>query len=150
MRTARPLLLASLLLAACQGSHSEGAGSVAGADADAVLPALVSLSLRDASGASGPYRLDGLDKLSIEVQLRKARRGTYDVRLSVYSPDGTLYSQLPVQVEVAPRHEGSAVQQIEIGGTTIESLRRTGTWRFEARLTDAGPPLATAEAQVTE
>jgi hypothetical protein len=151
MRTARSLLLASLALAACQGARSpDGATESGGSAVDPSRPVVASLTVRDGAGAEGPYRIADLERLSVEVRLGAAQPGDHQVQLEVLNPDGGLYSRLPVHVEVGPDGAGAGWQLVEVRGTSIESLHRTGTWQFRVSLSDASPPLAHAEAKVTE
>ena len=151
MRIARPLLLGSLLLAACPGSRSlDGGIPASGSAADPVAPPAAAIHVRDGLGAEGPFSIDELEELAVEVRLTSAAAGSHQVRLEVLGPSGALFGQVPVDVEVASNGEGVATHHVQVRGTSIESLRRTGTWRFRVFLSDAGPPLANAEAKVAE
>lgn len=143
MRTLRPLLLAALLLPAC---HEAGAPDPA-APLD---PASAALSVRGAGDAEGPYRLEELEKLALEVRLTHAAPGAHRLRLDVVAPGGALYAQLPVSVDVGPDGAGAAFEALQVGGTPIERYHQTGAWTFRLAPESGAAPLATAQAEVAE
>ncbi len=160
---ARSLLLSSLLLAGCQqaagplpatsgdaASSGDAAGSTPGRKPHPRPPAAVILDIRDGSGVAGPFRIAVLDRLVVGVKAVSVSPGSHSIRLDVLGPEGTLYATFPVDVEADATYAGTASQDLQVQGTPIESLHRTGTWVFQATLDGADRPLARAEAQVTE
>ena len=144
MRTLRPMLLASLLLAACQDAGGPGS------PAAPIDPASAALAVRDGQGGTGPFQVDGLEKVTVDVRLTHVAPGAHRLRLDVLAPGGTLYAQLPVSVEAGPDGQGVASQHLQVGGTPIERYRQTGAWSFRLAPADGATPLATAEAELAE
>ncbi len=144
MRTLRPMLLASLLLAACQDAGGSGSAPAP------IDPASASLAVSDGKGAVGPFKVDGLEKVTVEVQLTHVEPGQHRLRLDVLAPGGTLYAQVPVSVEAGPDGAGVASQTLQVGGTPIERYRQTGAWTFRLAPREGAAPLATAEAEIAE
>ncbi|HYD43104.1 MAG TPA: hypothetical protein VEB43_19885 [Anaeromyxobacter sp.] len=109
-----------------------------------------SVTVRDGEGAEGPFRLEDLQTLALEIRVVAAPPGPMPLRIDVLTPANVVYAQLPVTLE--PDLSGTAAvrQDLEVQGTPIEGLRMTGAWTF--RLAPAGgtAPLATAEAQIAE
>jgi hypothetical protein len=150
MRLDRAMALLFVSLAACQSSRSTDAGVQSGGWAtEPSRPMAASIVVRDGNGVAGPFRLDELDRLTLEVKLIDAPAGSHQGQIDVLSPEGTLFGQLPVDLEVAADGTGASTLPVEVRGTSIESLRRLGTWHFAVSL-GTGPALASAEAQVTE
>lgn len=149
MRDLRTSLIASLLLAACSGDPG---GSSPTPEPPAQPPPGVeaSLSVSDGSGAAGPYRLQDVRSLRVQVELRGLREGSHRVRIDVVSPRGTLYAQLPTAVEVGPSGTATALREVPVRGTSIERLRRTGRWAFQAYLDEGAAPATAGEVQVVE
>jgi hypothetical protein len=109
-----------------------------------------SLTVVDASGGAGPYRIADLSCFMAQLRVDGATPGKHQVRVDVVSPEGSLYAQLPAPMTAEASGAGAATQRLQVDGTDIESLHRIGTWSFRAYL-DGGPrPIATAEAQVTD
>jgi hypothetical protein len=134
----RTIFLGVLLLAACRGS-----GGTASPDATDV-----SLSVKDASGASGPFAIDALDRLSIEVTCAHVPQGSHDLRVDVTSPGGTLYAQFPATIDVGSQQSGSTSSALLVRGTTIQSFRQVGTWQLAASLD--GAVMAAATVDITQ
>jgi hypothetical protein len=142
----RAVLAASLFLAiACQEQ------STASRPPPPALPSGTSaaLSVHDAAGAAGPYRIGKLGRLVVDVRYTSEERGVHDVRVDVYTPRGKLYAQLKGSVEVDAAGTGSTSQPLEVQGTAIESFHQVGKWRFLVAV-DGGAPLASAEVELTE
>lgn len=144
MRTLRPMLLASLLLAACQDAGGPGSATAP------IDPASAALAVRDGLGAEGPFEVDGLEKVTVEVRLTNVAPGPHRLRLDVLAPGGTLYAQMPVSVEAGPDGQGVTTQTLQVGGTPIERYRQTGAWSFRLAAAGGATPLATAEAEIAE
>jgi hypothetical protein len=138
------MLLASLLLAGCQDA---GAPEQARAP---IEPGSAALAVRDGKGAEGPFELQGLERLNVEVRLAHVEPGAHRLRLDVLAPGSVLYAQLPVSVEVGPDGLGVASQQVQVGGTPIERYRQTGAWTFRLAHAGGAAPLATAQAEIAE
>jgi hypothetical protein len=139
------LVLATLLVA-CHGSSSTPAAP-SPPGGGTTPPPSATLSISDATGASGPYALDGLELLSLSVNIHHLQAGAHAVRLDVTDPSGVLYAQLPAQV-MSSGNSGATALTLQVRGTTIESFRQVGTWQVAAWVDDA--PLASASVEVTE
>jgi hypothetical protein len=149
MRLPFPLLLTALVALACQNRRTEGSLPVFGVVTDG-QPMAAALTVRDSEGAEGPFALGATRSLIVEARLSYAPPGAHDLRLDVVSPEGTIYAQLPATVQVDESGAGTAVQEVQVGGTSIDLYRRAGTWTVRAALDGTDEPLATAEAKVTE
>jgi len=142
------LLLAVLLLPACQ----RGRGSTADTPAavtppTAFVPTTVALSVHDPAGQGGPFRMDELESLSVEVAVASTP-GVHEARVDVVTPGGTLYAQLPATVEVSAAGGASSTATVRVRGTSIESYRQTGTWQFRAYVD--GAAAASSDVDLTE
>ncbi len=152
MTLLRHLLLYTVLastLAACQGAGPSWATQVPIAGPE-TPPMAAFLQVRDANGVAGPFRLDDVERLSVEVQLVSALPGAHDFRLDVLTPAGTLYAQLPVTAEADAAGQANVAQPIEVRGTPIDLLHLTGAWTFRLAQVDGDRALALAEAEVGE
>ena len=153
----RAILIGIFLLAACQrsstGSASSGDGSSGGSGGTpgtttGTAASKVTLAIRDAAGASGPFALDDLEKLAIEVACVGGAAGDHAVRVDVVSPGGTLYAQLPATLVVDAGGTGSTSSTIQVRGSTIDTFRQVGTWQL-ASFVD-GTAQAAASVDLTE
>ena len=148
MTRIRPLLLASLALIACQGAGpGDPAVPARGPEAP---PMTAFLSIRDGTGAHGPFRVEELEKLAVEVQLVSAPAGELPLRLEVLGPGGELYAQFPVTAQPDASGRAKLTQEVEVRGTSIDLLRQTGAWTFRLAAADGAAPLATAAAELAE
>lgn len=146
----RAILIGIFLLAACQrsssGSASSGDGSSSGSTGTTTPK--VTLAIRDAAGVSGPFALDDLEKLAVEVACVGAAAGDHAVRVDVVSPGGTLYAQLPATLVVDAGGTGSTSSTIQVRGSTIDTFRQVGTWQLAAFVD--GTAQAAASVDLTE
>jgi len=147
----RELLLASLLLAACQRGHGSTVDTPTAVTPPTAispfLPTTVELQVRDPAGQAGPYRMDELESLSVEIAVSSAP-GVHEARVDVVTPAGTLYAQLPATVEVGAAGGASSTATVRVRGTSIESYRQVGTWQFRAFVD--GAAAASSDVDVTE
>jgi hypothetical protein len=145
----RVLLLAFLVLPACQrGAPSDS--PIATTPPTAFAPTVattVDLRVHDASGQAGPFRMDDLDLLSVELDVT-APAGLHEARVDVVTPGGTLYAQLPATVEVSRGSAASSSATVRVRGTSIETYRQVGTWQFRAFVD--GAAMASSDVEVTE
>lgn len=144
MHQLRPLLLASVALAACTGATDPIAPGPGAPQMTA------SLTVRDSHGTPGPFRIDLLDKFAVAVQLVAAPPGPLPLRLDILNPAGELYVQLPVTAEVDSAGRATYRQDLEVQGTPIDGLRMSGVWTFRLARIDGVEPLASAQAEVGE
>ena len=107
------------------------------------------LSVRDGTGASGPFRLSGLARLAVDATYTGVEAGPHALRIDVFTPRGTLYAQYLGAVELGAGGQASYSKVLEVSGTPIDQLNQVGTWRFVLSV-DEGAPLATAEASLVE
>jgi len=145
----RATLLGLLLAAACQSQGTSSTATVAPVSgnpgAQPSTPPHLKLTVRDPSGAAGPFTLEELEKLAIEVQDVHLGAGDHVLRLDVTGPDGTLYAQLPATLQIDQKEPGATVT-LQVRGTTIESYRQIGTWQVVAVLD--GTPVAASSVEV--
>jgi len=141
----RATLLGLLLATACQ-NQGQGTSSAAPASPPASTPPQLYLTVRDPSGGFGPFVLDDLEKLAIQVQGAHLGVGEHSLRLDVTGPDGTLYAQLPSDFEADQNELGAAATSLQVRGTTIETYRQLGTWQVVAVLD--GTPTTAASVEV--
>jgi hypothetical protein len=135
-------LLLAPLLAACQ-SPSAPADPSGGATSPAAT-----LSILDTAGATGPFALDDLERLTIGIQGKDLGAGSHAARLDVVDPSGTLYAQLPAALAAAADGNGAGTALLQVRGTTIEGYRQVGTWQVAAWID--GAPLASAAVVISE
>ena len=129
------LLVGGLLLASCQ--RSSGNPSPPGGGGTVDPPPTATLSVVDSAGAQGPFALDGLDQLVIDVECAHLKPGAHAVRVAVTSPSGSLYAQLPATLQVGESRRGRVSSTLQVRGSTIESYRQLGTWQLVASVDGA-------------
>ena len=147
----RATLLGLLLAAACQSQVTSPAASSPPStepEAPQAPPLHLTLTVRDPSGDVGPFVLDDLETLAIEVQGVHLGVGDHALRLDVTGPDGTLYAQFPATLTSDRQGHGSASISLQVRGTTIETYRQLGTWQVVAVLD--GTPLAASSVEVVD
>lgn len=147
----RTFLLASLLLVGCQqrSSSTPGGGGPEnpGQHGGGARPT-ASLAVVDEAGAAGPFRLDDLDALVVEVEYKGPRSGSHAVRIDAIDPRGQLFAQLPATLVVERNRPATSSNVLRVRGTSIDRFHQVGTWQFVAHVD--GTPLARASADLTE
>jgi hypothetical protein len=150
MRAPLPMLTLALALSACQSSRpQEGAERASTTVTDGSGTAVV-VEVRDAKGATGPFRLAATTSLILEARATGLSPGSHSLRFDILGPNGALYAQLPAQIQTDANGAGTAIHELQVIGTTIDRFRRTGEWSIHVTVDDAEQPLAGTEAQVTE
>lgn len=146
----RAILLATLLLAACrQGSPATPPPSPDdGGQPHGGAKPTASLAVVDPSGAAGPFRLDDLDSLELNVTYKATRAGAHPVRIDVIDPHGVLFAQLPSTVVAEKAKPASTASVVNVRGTSIDRFHQVGTWQFVVNVD--GAPLASASVDLTE
>jgi hypothetical protein len=107
------------------------------------------LTVRDAGGTSGPFKLSELKHLAVEARYSAVEAGSHPARIDVFTPGGLLYTQYRATLEVAGAGEATLSRVLEVAGTPIEGFQQVGAWRFVLTV-DEGAPLATAEVSLVE
>lgn len=111
-------------------------------------PLVAMLRVTDDSGGTGPMRIGKFSRFALEFQATAVRPGTHAARVNVLSPSGTVYASLPAQLQVGESGTATLSRVVQVRGTSIETYRRKGTWRFSVALDDA--PVAVTEVELTE
>lgn len=151
----RTLAIVLVLLGAC--SSPSGRSAQAPNDADppssdptqaSSTPVTGSLTVTDAEGTTGPFRIGAVDALMLEGSCASAPPGKHTLRFDVLSPSGTVYASMPQEVVIPASGVASVQSALPLRGTTVESLRRAGTWNVTLTL-DGGEPLASADLDLT-
>jgi hypothetical protein len=152
----RTLALALMAVAGCKDAlhpADPGAGSEGGTVTDGTPPTAIptvaaSILVRDGSGTTGPFTIDDLEELNIEVRFTSAPPGAHGVRLVMLNPRGKVSADLRGTVVIDGTGQGTYAQTIQVRGTSIERYRQTGNWTFRASF-EAGDPLAATDIQVS-
>lgn len=154
----RTLALALVLLAACTGSGNPADAARPATPAQPGQPAepaspspavTGALRITDGAGATGPFKLGDVSRLSLEGRCASVAPGAHTLRVDVVSPNGTIYASVPEDVVVPESGAVAVSRKLQVRGTNIETFRRAGVWRFTLTL-DGGEPVASADVDLTE
>ncbi len=105
------------------------------------------LRIRDASGATGPFRLADLQRLFLDSTYR-GMPGPHALRVDVVDPSGNVFGQLAADLAAGADGAATASQRLEVRGTPIHLYHLVGSWRFV--LTVDGAQLASASVDVVD
>ncbi len=141
----RAILLATLLLAGCQQQSAPGSS---GDEGVAPTPATATLAVVDRAGSSGPFRLDDLDSLTLQVKYTPGVAGKHALRVDVVDPKGKLFFRYPGTLDVVASQPASVSRVLRVRGTNIDRYRMVGAWQFVVNVD--GKPLAAASVDLTE
>lgn len=150
----RAIFVVGCLLLGCQGSGSSGSLPTDPGSPDptpsttpsGTTSASAALAVTDRAGASGPFRMDGLDYLDLKVTYTGGLKGNHAVRISVLDPKGIAYAHLPGSLEVGENGAAAVSKRVHVRGTDIQRFDQLGTWQFVASVD--GVPMATTSVDI--
>ncbi len=103
--------------------------------------------VRDASGATGPFRLGSLQRLFLDSSYA-GNPGPHAMRVDLVAPSGDTFGSLPHDLDADAGGKATATQRLEVRGTRIHLYHLVGSWRFV--LIVDGAPLASASVDVVD